>query len=637
MLQLLLGSLFVVNSTPLFAQGDTLQLPTHEVTAERIVVGKGFAAFAIEVDETSAGNSLSDVLNKQSGFFLKTYGQGALATAGIRGTGAQHTQVYWNGLSLNYSHLGLSDLSLYPMWLFERAEMHLGAASLVDGSGGLGAAVQLNNQAKAKEGFQLDLLLTGGSFGQFQTGAKIVVGNAKWQSHTKFIYQEAANDFDYINTAVSEFPTEFQINAAYQQGHLMQEVSFAPNAKNTFMARAWMFDSYRELPTTILTSQTGETQVDRGIKAQVQWNNKRKLFQSSFQSGFTRDYLEYNHPIADINAISIATGWQNQWRGSLIVGKQLVIKPMLTSRIDWVEVDDYATDARQVRIAGVVQTDWYATKRLEASLILRQELIDGKAAPFLPALGINYTLIDGEKHRFAINANAALNYHAPSLNDLYWAPGGNIDLLPETSQQTEAGLKWDVKGKALSSTLKVNAFYSLIDNWIQWRPGSEGFWMAQNLKKVNNRGAEVYGQFSYKKEARSIVLSGTYSHTLSSDLSDESSETTPQLIYVPFHKATARLQVSGYPKKIQFTANMSHLGLRYTDASNNNFLPNFQVVDVALGTTPIAFGNHKLAARFSVNNVFDTHYQAIAWRPMPGINYQISINYSILKQKNEIP
>ena len=60
--------------------------------------------------------NLGDLLSKKSHLFIKSYGIGSLATVSLRGSGSAHTQLNWNGISLNSCMNGSSDLSLFPLF-----------------------------------------------------------------------------------------------------------------------------------------------------------------------------------------------------------------------------------------------------------------------------------------------------------------------------------------------------------------------------------------------------------------------------------------------------------------------------------------------------------------------------------------
>ena len=96
--------------TAFYLQSVTIQATKAEVqqTTNRV-----------ELLDTSAyarltSSSISDLLNRESGLFIKSYGAGALATVSLRGSAAAHTAVYWNGFNLQSPMHGVTDLSLIP-------------------------------------------------------------------------------------------------------------------------------------------------------------------------------------------------------------------------------------------------------------------------------------------------------------------------------------------------------------------------------------------------------------------------------------------------------------------------------------------------------------------------------------------
>ena len=61
--------------------------------------------------------------------------------------------------------------------------------------------------------------------------------------------------------------------------------------------------------------------------------------------------------------------------------------------------------------------------------LLRSEWYDAALIPFIPSAGAEYNI--SGRYPTAIKINAARNYHKPTLNELYWIPGGNPGLKPE--------------------------------------------------------------------------------------------------------------------------------------------------------------------------------------------------------------
>jgi iron complex outermembrane receptor protein len=89
--------------------------------------------------------SLDGLLKEQSFVSIKNYGVGGSSTISFRGTGAGHTQILWNNISINNVMLGQTDLSLIPVGIIDEADILFGGASLQTGSGGIGGMIALNN------------------------------------------------------------------------------------------------------------------------------------------------------------------------------------------------------------------------------------------------------------------------------------------------------------------------------------------------------------------------------------------------------------------------------------------------------------------------------------------------------------
>ena len=66
-----------------------------------------------------SSRTLADLIADNTVIYIKTYGSGGLATPAFRGTGAGHTLITWNGISLNNPMSSQSDLSLVPAGLLD--------------------------------------------------------------------------------------------------------------------------------------------------------------------------------------------------------------------------------------------------------------------------------------------------------------------------------------------------------------------------------------------------------------------------------------------------------------------------------------------------------------------------------------
>lgn len=77
-----------------------------------------------------SGYSLGEVLQQETGLFLRQYGPGMLASLSMRGTSAGHNALFWNGLPVNSPSLGQADYSIFPVGGFDAVNIHYGVPGL---------------------------------------------------------------------------------------------------------------------------------------------------------------------------------------------------------------------------------------------------------------------------------------------------------------------------------------------------------------------------------------------------------------------------------------------------------------------------------------------------------------------------
>lgn len=80
----------------------------------------------------------------------------------------------------------------------------------------------------------------------------------------------------------------------------------------------------------------------------------------------------------------------------------------------------------------------------------------------------------------------AYNYRFPSMNDLYWRPGGNPDVKPEDGYSYDASVAYRKQlYRGLFLDAEVSGYLMYIDNWILWLPkdGNQWVWTPQNHRK----------------------------------------------------------------------------------------------------------------------------------------------------------
>src|ERR1035437_4007269 len=185
-------------------------------------------------------------------------------------------------------------------------------------------------------------------------------------------------------------------------------------------------------------------------------------------------------------------------------------------------------------------------KKIAANLLGRQNMIDGHATPFIPSIGIKYHPFT--KPEFFLKANFAKNYHEPTLNDLYYIPGGNPALKSE--EGITADLVTRYSGIIGRSTFHfaLNGYLSQIKNWIIWLPSAQGYWQPSNMKRVDASGFEFNGGLNGSILNFNYQINSSYGYTRSINKdapgiwADESYG--KQLPYIPVHSANLVANIS---------------------------------------------------------------------------------------------
>jgi iron complex outermembrane receptor protein len=228
--------------------------------------------------------------------------------------------------------------------------------------------------------------------------------------------------------------------------------------------------------------------------------------------------------------------------------------------------------------------------------------------------------------QFTLGINASKNVHFPNLNDLYWVPGGNPNLAPEKSVNGEFNIHKE--GEAfhfMNYEMEAAVFYGEVDNWILWQPTDKSYWEAQNIKAVTHSGMDVSLSLSKKINSWTYKFQSGYQFVsaINKDVEDES--LNKQLIYTPKHLGNALARIDYNKGWLQ--ANYTYTGKRYITTSNTSYLPAYDLINVSGGAEIKMKGTKGILFQLDVNNVLGKEYMSVAYRAMPGINFQLYVKY----------
>lgn len=609
--------------------------------------------------------SIADVLTFNSSIFVKSYGRATLSTVAFRGTEASHTQVTWNGMRLNNPMLGMVDFSMIPSYFIDDASLLHGSSSISETGGGLGGAVKLATKAADTQGFNLQYIQGVGSFRTFDEFLRLSYGNDHWQLSTRVVYSSSPNDFSFVNREKKEniydqdmnivgqyYPTMRNRSGAYRDLHILQEAYYNTGRGSRLGLSAWYINSSRELPR--LTVDYGEEKAFENIQREqtfrgvVSWDLLRSNWKVGARGGYTYTWSPYDykrdvgngHMASMIRARNRVSTIYGQVEGEYYIGKKWLFTASLSAYQHFAYNRDkniittagesriVGYDKARIELSGAVSAKWKPHERMGVALTLREDMFGRDHSPLIPAL-----LLDGvlSKHgNITAKASISRNYRFPTLNDLYFLPGGNENLRKERGWSYDAGLEFSTGRKGLFSVSgSATWFESRIHDWIIWLPSPMGYYKPSNIELVHSYGVELKSdlQMQLSRDLH-LNVSATYSWTPSIDYGKNLSEADrsygKQLVYIPLHSAAATATLGW--RKWSLLYKWCYYSERYTMTSNDIMLT---------GTLPQYFMNNitlekgfstrwaELSLKGSVNNLFDEEYLSVLSRPMPGINFEI--------------
>ncbi|SHE33242.1 iron complex outermembrane recepter protein [Mariniphaga anaerophila] len=622
---------------------DTVRIKEVQVLAKRKVEEAGLKITRPDSLQrvSSLTIDLSELISEYSPVFIKSYGRGSAATASFRGTAATHTQVLWNGMNLNSPMRGFADLSLLPVFFTDEIYLLHGGSSMTKGSGALGGSVHLENTPDWSSDFGLEGLMETGSFQSRKGFFRLQLGGFRLQSSTRIFYDGSENNYPFYNSGILPHKSDTLKNAGYWKAGILQEF-YLRHLDNQFSSvRLWFQKSDRNLPQLMSYqgSERDEDQKDEQFRAQYDWKKYSDGLNYHFFSGVNATWLDYYRATPAFQFVNEdSRSKEFSFMNHLRVFRKFDEKNYATFTID--------ANYHQVEAVDKKTGNGYKKDRLETSLMLnmhfkpsdrvagfvlvRSENYDKKVVPLIPSLGIEWQLF--RRFPVVMRSNVARNYHKPTLNDLYWLPGGNPDLLPEDGYTGDVSLAGDFLVGIWSLKNELTGFVSKIENWITWQPAANGayYWEANNVKDVLSRGVEYQFTASLNWNKIQFNSGGNYSFTATSNIDAARSADQSrgkQLIYIPKHKGG--FYASATWQKITVKYDLNGIGKRYTKSNNQEsdfeqVLNPYWLSKLSLNKQ-LELDDFSANLKFTVDNLFDQTYQSILWRPMPGRFYTFSV------------
>ncbi|WP_343626423.1 TonB-dependent receptor plug domain-containing protein [Flavobacterium lindanitolerans] len=545
-------------------------------------------------------SSLTSLLNYNSVIYFKENGLGMVSSPSFRGTTAQQTAVVWNGININSQLNGQTDFNTITTRDFNSIAVRAGGGSSIYGSSAIGGSIHLNNTINFEEHFSNTLRLNYGSFNTYGGNYKIDASDGKFSVQVSLSRNSSDNDYDYVDADGKN------LNGQYYNTSLNAAIGYKINDANFLKLYSQVFEGERHF-SLIFPSEIRTKYQDLNTRNLLEWDSFFGQFVSKVKFAALSEKYKY---FGNINSNAYTFGQVRTYIGKYDLAFDAGNAIKLNAVVDFTqnkgEGSDIKNEQRNIGSASLLFKH-KLTQKILYELSVRKEFTNNYKSPFLFSLGTKWAASDF----YTLKLNGSKNFRVPTFNDLYWQPGGNENLKPESSYQAEIGNEFRFAGFQLTLT----GYYINIKDMLRWIPNGS-VWSPQNTDKVHTYGGEALLTWSKNFGNHHLLFNGTYAYTVSEDM-----EKKKQLIYVPYHKATSSLSYSW--KKLAVDYQCLYNGEVFT-RSDNNSRYNIDAYFVSNASVSYDFGNkNSRIVGFQVLNLLNENYASVESRFLPGRNFNM--------------
>ena len=647
---------------PVGAQGQILSdtIRTQAIDEVSIKGERTTGARAVSVQKVadtrlmSATGSLqiSDVLKYFSGATVKDYGGiGGLKTVSVRGLGASHTAVAYDGIIITDNQTGQIDLGRFSASqtgsvrlvsgpdndLLQSAAMAAQAATITVSS----VPPQLDGK-RQKSRAEL-------KYGSFNTLSALAHAAFKaGNSNTVSIQGEwlrTDGSYPYIQNNGSSSRTKNRDNSDVNR--LRAEIAWfgTINDKTDLTVRTYWFQSEQGLPANILYN-------DNAARERL-WN-RDGFVQSTFKStlsdrltlklnakyGIT--YTRYLNPIVNSSAGNTDnryTEHEGYLSGVLLyrITDLLTASAAIDGRLSKLDGNG-AEQARPTRATLNASTALkYASERVTLTTRLNyvgttEKTVLRQAAEnyrhLSPVIGTNWLVWSAAG--LHLRASYVNTYRLPTFNDLYFEQIGRRDLKPERASVTSAGVIIEKELSNLLFSLYADAYNSSVKDRIMAVPGKNtAVWMMKNIGHVVTHGIETGLDISCTEGSIRPAARISYTYQRAMDKSDSGSTTwNHQIPYTPRHSASAVAWIE--TPIVNVSCNIIFSSEYYSNGYNG---PEYRMPSYYEAGCSVwhDFNINSTTATFKAEciNLTDSRYELVRNFPMPGRQFRITAKFEI--------
>ena len=658
--------LIIAGQNILYAQfkTDSLQQLQEVIVTEKSIDRKlrsttPTQSFSKETLQDLNALQLSDALKHMTGVTIKDYGGiGGLKTISVRGLGATHTGVHYNGIAITDVQTGQIDVGRFSLDNIENVTLYSGQSDYIFMPARAFANASYININTVKPQFSEGdrdingkLSFKSGSLGLFNPSivsnmkiseSLIATLSGEWLSANgkypyTLYYGQAGIDSSSVEKRENSDVQNLRLEAA-----LYAKIS--KQTKGDF--RVYYYESERGLPGATIfynTSNFSKQRLwDKTFFSQAHIENRiSRRWSLQADAKYNKGYLRYLDPAyLGANGRLEDKFSQHEIYGSLsalykpLQNVSISLASDLTSATMNSQREAFATPTR-LTSQSVIAAKWISEKFITTASLLNTQTFESakigspaenrsKLSPHISLLYKPLRDTDLRLRTFYKNS-----FRLPTFNDLYYPLVGLRDLKPENANQFNFGATYSARvlNGTLFTTLTLDAYHNRInDKIISYPSGNLHQWTMMNLGEVHINGVDISSENLYRISPELNMLLGiSYTYQSAVDKTNpDKINYNHQIPYTPRHSGTARAVFDISSFKLSY--NLLWSGIRYSNGYNISDYQLSGYTDHSVSVSKeFKLMSNKDMVSLEALNIFNKNYEIIKYYPMAGRTIRVII------------
>ena len=590
-------------------------------------------------------HDMGDALKRFAGVQVKDYGGvGGMKTVNIRGLGAGHTGVTYDGVQVGDCQSGQVDLSRFTLDNVSLVSLQIGQEDNIYQSAKAYTSAGLINistlQGVSDRKPHLTTTLRTGSYGLFSPSLLYHQQFSRLGIGAYTSYERA--DGVYWFTLKNGIKTihERRNNSDIQTWRGELNMSYQLTDKQTLQWKAYGFTSNRGLPGAVIYDNTysAERLKDKNVftqmlyenrfsnrikmKAAAKWNYAWSRYSDIPASGYKEDTYRQNETYLT------ATLWTNPLQGLNLSFAQDYAHNHLSMTLP--KAANPTRNSLWTALAANYQIGAFSVNASLLATNIYERVKQGNASDgfhrLSPAFSMQWRCLQDFRLRFGYKDI----FRTPTLNELYYTGIGNRHLNPEKSRQWNLGATYShTFNRTLQLSLTTDGYFGNVTDKIIAVP-KMFYWQMMNAGKVRQLGLDVSANIEKRWGSDwTVSATGSYSYLSATDRTDPSELSYgDQIAYTPHHSGSANILI--HSPWLDFGYNVLLMGERYTLGYNtpHNRMSAFTDHSITL-SREFNINKQQLRVQFDVRNLGNKNYEVVRFYPMPGTNWRLSVSWEL--------